>query len=83
MLPNISRSKVNQTMKLGQLIEYKKIKNFLQKLCKKKMRQEASPRPFLFTFIFPDLFFMIYIILFLSIYFLKELNMRYKKVLCS
>ena len=35
MLPNISRSKGNQTMKLGQLIEYKKRNIFLQKLRRK------------------------------------------------
>ena len=35
MLPNISRSKANQTMKLGQLIEYKKRNIFLQELSKK------------------------------------------------
>ena len=28
ILPNVSRSKGNQTMKLGQLIEYNKGKNF-------------------------------------------------------
>ena len=35
ILPNISKSKGNQTMKLGQLIEYNKRKVFLQKLCRK------------------------------------------------
>ena len=35
ILPNISRSKGNQRMKLTQLIEYNKINIFLQKLCKK------------------------------------------------
>ena len=35
ILPNISQSKVNQTIKLGQLIEYKKRNIFLQKLCGK------------------------------------------------
>ena len=33
IFPNISQSKDNQTMKFGQLIEYKKKNNFLQKLC--------------------------------------------------
>ena len=33
ILPNISRSKDNQVMKLGELIEYKKRKICLQKLC--------------------------------------------------
>ena len=31
LLPNISQSKGNQTMKFDQLIEYKKRNNFLQK----------------------------------------------------
>ena len=35
ILLNISRSKDNQTMKLGQLIEYNKRNNFLQILCEK------------------------------------------------
>ena len=35
IFPNISQSKGNQTMKFGQLIEYKKRNYFLQKLCKK------------------------------------------------
>ena len=35
ILPNISRSKGNQTMKLGQLIEYNKRNVFLQNLCRK------------------------------------------------
>ena len=35
MLPNISRRKANQTMKLGQLIEYNKRNIFLLKLCRK------------------------------------------------
>ena len=35
ILTNISPSKGNQTMKLGQLIEYNKRNIFLQKLCKK------------------------------------------------
>ena len=34
-LPNISQSKSNQKMKLGQSIEYNKRNNFLQKLCRK------------------------------------------------
>ena len=44
-MPNISRSKGNQTMKLGLLIEYK-IKNiFLEKLYT-NYDGENSPRPF-------------------------------------
>ena len=43
ILPNISQSKGNQTMKFGQLIEYV----FLQKLCQKRGR-ETSSRPHYF-----------------------------------
>ena len=35
ILPNISQSKGNQTMKFGQFIEYNKRNIFLQKLCGK------------------------------------------------
>ena len=35
ILPDISQSKCNQTMKFGQLIEYSKRNIFLQKLCGK------------------------------------------------
>ena len=35
ILPNMSRSKNNQTMKFGQLIEYNRINIFLKKSCKK------------------------------------------------
>ena len=35
ILPNISQSKDNQTMKFGQLIEYNNRNIFLQKLCRK------------------------------------------------
>ena len=44
ILPNISQSKGNQTMKFGQLIEYNKRNIFLQKLCRKWWKK-ASPRP--------------------------------------
>ena len=44
ILPNISQSKGNQTMKFGQLIEYKKRNIFLQKLCENCDR-ETSSRP--------------------------------------
>ena len=37
ILPIISQSKGNQTMKFGQLIEYNKINIFLQKSCRKKL----------------------------------------------
>ena len=35
ILSNIPQSKGNQTMQLGQLIEYNKINIFLQRLCRK------------------------------------------------
>ena len=35
LLPNISQSEDNLTMKFGQLIEYNKRNIFLQKLCRK------------------------------------------------
>ena len=35
ILPNISRSKGDQTMKFGQLIEYNKSNIFFQKSCRK------------------------------------------------
>ena len=35
ILPNISQSKGNETMKFGQLIEYDKRNTFLQKFCRK------------------------------------------------
>ena len=44
ILPNISWIKSDQTMKLGQLIEYNKINIFIQKLCK-KLGSETSSRP--------------------------------------
>ena len=48
ILPNISQSKGNQTMKFYQLMEYNKTNIFLQKLCGKCGR-ETSSRP-LFVF---------------------------------
>ena len=45
ILPNISRSKGNQTIKLGQLIDYNMRNIFIEKLYTKCGR-EASPRPF-------------------------------------
>ena len=44
-LPNISRSKDNQTMKLGQLIEYNMINIFLEKSYT-NCGGETTPRPF-------------------------------------
>ena len=35
ILPNISQSKGNQTMKFGQVIEYDMRNIFLQKICRK------------------------------------------------
>ena len=45
ILPNISRSKSNQTTKFGQLIEYNMINNILEKSYL-KCDGEDSPRPF-------------------------------------
>ena len=45
ILPNISRSKDNQTMKLGQLIEYNTINIFLEKSYT-HYGGETTPRPF-------------------------------------
>ena len=45
ILPNISRSKGNQKMKFGQLIEYNIRNIFLEKSCT-KYGGETSPRPF-------------------------------------
>ena len=42
ILPNISRSKDNQTMKFGQLIEYNMIKNFLEKSYTEYCRETSS-----------------------------------------
>ena len=44
VLPNISQSKGNQTMKFGQQIEYNKRNIFYQKLCR-KWGKETSSRP--------------------------------------
>ena len=44
-LPNISRSKGNQTMKFGQLIEYN-MRTILLEISYAKYGREASPRPF-------------------------------------
>ena len=48
ILPNISQSKGNQTMKFGQLIEYNKRNIFLQKLCGKWSRETSSRPLFIF-----------------------------------
>ena len=45
MLPNISRSKDNQTIKLTQLIEYSMRNIFPEKTCK-KCGGETIPSPF-------------------------------------
>ena len=44
MLPNISRSKGNQTMKFGQLIEYNMRNSFVEKSYT-KYAGETIPRP--------------------------------------
>ena len=43
-LPDILRSKCNQTMKIGQLLEYNKRSIFLEKSCT-KCGSETNPRP--------------------------------------
>ena len=48
ILPNISRSKSNQIMKFGQLIEYNKIIFFLQKSCRKWGRETSFRLLFVF-----------------------------------
>ena len=48
VLTNISQNKRNQTMELGQLIEYNKINIFLQKLCRKWGRETSSRPLFIF-----------------------------------
>ena len=45
MFPNISRSKCNQTIKFGQLIEYN-IRNIFPEKSYTKYGGETSPRPF-------------------------------------
>ena len=47
ILPNISQSKDNKTMKFLQLIEYNKINIFLQKLYR-ELGRETSSKPLLF-----------------------------------
>ena len=49
ILPNISQSKYNQTVKFGQLIEYNKRNYFLQKLCGKWDRGTSSTALFFFV----------------------------------
>ena len=39
ILPNTLRSRANQTMKLGQLLEHNKKNTFFQKLCRKQGRE--------------------------------------------
>ena len=50
ILPNISWSKSNLKMKLGQLIDFNKRNIFLQKLCRKWVR-ETSSRPLIYFLI--------------------------------
>ena len=48
ILPNISQSKGNQTMKFGQLMEYNKRNIFLQKLCRKRGKETSFKHLFIF-----------------------------------
>ena len=48
ILPNISQSKENQTMKFGQWIEYNETNIFLHKLCIKWGRETSSEPLFYF-----------------------------------
>ena len=48
ILPNISQSKGNYTMKSGQLIEYNERNIFVQKLCGKWGRETTSRLLFIF-----------------------------------
>ena len=48
ILPNISQTKGNQTMKFGQSIEYKKRNIFLQKLCRKWGKETSYRLLFIF-----------------------------------
>ena len=50
MLPNISRSEDNQTMKFCQLIQYNQRNIFLQNLCRKRGRVTSPRVPDLFLF---------------------------------
>ena len=49
ILPNISRSKINQAMKFGQLIEYNKRNLFLWKSCTEQCRETSSRSLFVFS----------------------------------
>ena len=48
ILPNISRSKGNQTMIFGQVMQYNMINIFLQKSCRRWARESSSRPPFAF-----------------------------------
>ena len=49
ILPDISQSKGNQTMKFGQLIEYNKRNIFLQKFAENEGRETSSRPLFIFS----------------------------------
>ena len=49
ILPNISQRKDNQSMKIGQLIEYNKWNIFIQKLFGKWGRETSSRPSFIFS----------------------------------
>ena len=48
ILPNISQSKGNHTIKFGQLLEYDKWNTFLHKSSRKWVREASSRPPFVF-----------------------------------
>ena len=48
ILPNISQSKDNQTMKFGQLMEYNKRNIFFSKIMRKMWQGDYSPTRFCF-----------------------------------
>ena len=51
ILPNISRSKINQGMKLGKLMKFSKTNIFLQKSCR-KWGSDARSKPVFLCFFF-------------------------------
>ena len=48
ILPNISQSKGNQAMEFGEVIKYNKRNIFLQKLCRKWVKENSSRPLFIF-----------------------------------
>ena len=79
-MTNISRSKNNQTIKLGQSVDYDKKNIFLQKLCEKGGR-ETSPTH-LSAFMFnAESFAIAFIVLFFLFYILVTFSGRTTKSL--